>query len=199
MSGWSRGLVYGVFVVLVMAGLGLVHPISSEPDRKSDLGAAIVSGIIVSAAVLFVQWRQSVETDKRNLQIMVSLQDRLRGADFSNRDLAGFHLAGKDFTGANFVGADLRQANLSGATLEFAKLHRADLRGAKLDETPLFPSETLYPSETLTPGPILPNANLQGVQLTQAKYDSDTRWPPNITPESAGAIFVDKPWYKLWK
>jgi hypothetical protein len=78
-------------------------------------------------------------------------------------------------------------------------LQAADLRGTKLDETPLYPSETLSPSDDLFPGPIFPDARIQNTGLEGAKYDSKTQWPQHPTPEDTGAIKVEKRGWKIWK
>jgi uncharacterized protein YjbI with pentapeptide repeats len=181
-------LVWLIPVAVAFAGALLWWPPGEAPNKCSDLGSALVGGAVVATAVLYVEQQLSKEADRRDLKLQLGLQDNLIGIDLSGRDLAGFHLAGKDLRNAVLRGANLQRANLSGARLDHAVLVGADFRGAKLDETPLYPSKTLYPSADLVPGPILPDAVLQGVSLTGAKYDADTRWPKNFDPNAAGAV-----------
>jgi len=127
---------------------------------------------------------------------MLGAGQEFPGNDLNERDLSGFSLPGKNFRGAYFVRANLRGAKLHGANLTHAWLTDADLRGTHFDAIELYPSNTLFPSDTLRLGPIQPEADMNGAHLSGAKYDDDTRWPSNIDPEAAGAIKVNRPWWR---
>jgi hypothetical protein len=83
----------------------------------------------------------------------------LRRAPSPPARLRGFNLSGTNLRRANLEAADLREANLAGADLRDANLRGADLTGA----------------------------SLTGADLTGAVYDSRTRWPAGIDPQSRGA------------
>jgi uncharacterized protein YjbI with pentapeptide repeats len=133
--------------------------------------------------VLFLERSFAKEAERRDLLLQLGIVSELRGIDLSGRDLSGFHLSNKDLRHANFRRANLRGANLSGAKLNHADLREADLRGTKLDETGLYPSETLVPSEDLAIGPIFPDANLQGAKLQGVARNLQTRLPQTLGPE----------------
>ena len=181
------GLAVFIVGVLVVVGVILWWPPEATPNRKSGLGVALIGTAVIAFAVLYLERLFTKESDKRVLQIQLSLTDDLSGIDLSGRDLSGFYLPGKNLKHADLRGANLRDANLSGVKLNHADLSKADLRGTKLDETGLFPSQTLVPSGDLVPGPIFPEANLQGVHLVGAKYDKYTTWPKSFDADNVGA------------
>jgi hypothetical protein len=102
-------------------------------------------------------------------------------ADFRGSNLAAIDLSDASLDGANFGSdngaycnvhlewADLRGASLDGAQLNGARLDSADLRGADLS-----------------------GANLTGAKLTDAYADSQTKWPTEFDPISAGVKFAEK-------
>ena len=86
-------------------------------------------------------------------------------------------------------GARLRRASLSDLDLRAADLRRADLSGARLTGALLIGALTreadlrgadLCGAVVMTP---LDEANLSG-----ARYDTETRWPPHFDPGDAGAV-----------
>ncbi len=93
----------------------------------------------------------------------VKLKDaRLQSADLSRADLEYADLTGADLSDANLQEAKLAAAKPIGANLHRANLTRADLAHADFSE-----------------------ANLDGVTLTDAKWDSETIWPENFKPPHA--------------
>lgn len=103
----------------------------------------------------------------------------LIGADLYRADLrwANLHQAtlnGANLANANLSGADLRLADLNWADLSGADLSRANLKGAKLGWTNL--------SE----------ADLSQVHLQEARFNSQTQWPPGFSPTALGAILVER-------
>jgi hypothetical protein len=177
--------VVGLVCVVLVAGFFWWPPWAAS-NRGSELLAALMSGLVVALAVVYVERLFTRDAEKRALLIQLKDAD-LRGTDLSRRDLSGWYAPAKDLTGANLMRANLRKANLSGAILKHADLRKADLRGAKLDKTELYPSETLFPSEDLFPGPIYPDASLSGVKLSGAKFDKHTAWPEGFDAVRAGA------------
>lgn len=185
-----NGYLWVVPLFILAAGVYVWWPPEDQPDRYSELGAAMIGGSVVAFAVLALEQRYAKESEKRSLQIMLGAEETLAGIDLSNRDLSGFYLPNKDFTSANFRGTNLRGANLAGTNLQHAIFNGADLRGAKLDKVSLKPGPTLKPAEDLKPGAIICDANLQNISLVGAKYDSLTRWPAGFDPSKTGAVLV---------
>lgn len=190
-----RWAVFLLPAAILAVGLYAWWPPGAPPNRCSDLGAALIGGAVVAFSVLYLEQQLSRVSERRTLQLQLGTDTAFPGIDLSGRDLSGFYLPGRNFSGANLERANLAGANLSGADFSHANLSHTDLRGTKMDETPLYPSETLYPSDTLTPGPIWPAATTQGIGLHGAKYDSSTQWPPSVDFRAAGAVEV-VPWWK---
>ena len=96
----------------------------------------------------------------------------MRGHDLVWRILKNRSPVEADLTVTDHSGADLRLANLtrvctaksnsSGAIVTGVDLNESDLNGAKFGELDLF-----------------------SVDLTDARYDSSTRWPPGFSPPSS--------------
>ena len=180
-------ILFGVGVLLVVAA-GL-------PDYCNEWDPALIAGGSIATSggfALGLAWW----TQRRSLHAMLGGGQEFPGMDLNECDLSGFSLPGKNFRGAYFIRANLRGAKLHGANLTHAWLTDADLRGTRFDAIELSPSNTLFPSNTLAPGPIQPEADMNGVHLSRAKYDDDTRWPNSIDPEAAGAIKVKRPWWR---
>src|SRR5262249_53082396 len=76
--------------------------------------------------------------------------------------------------GANLTGAKLRGARLYCTLLERADLRGADLQGADLRGSGL--------------GATVGAAMLEGADLTEALYDSTTRWPLGFDPKHQGCL-----------
>jgi len=178
MKRWGIPLV--ALAAVLIAGFWLWLPPEDAPNRRSDLGTALIGGAIVGVAILYLQGQLSRGAERRNLRLQLGLTNTLAGIDLSGRDLSGFYLPEKDLRGANLSGANLRGANLSGTQLDHADLTKADLRGTKLDATNLVPRGALVPTGDLVPGPLIPDASLQGVVLEGAKVDKHTSWPRNF-------------------
>jgi hypothetical protein len=193
-------------VILLFGGCVLLVSAVVLPERYNDFDPALLTGGGILAGggfALAAAWlgpkiaaKYEARKEKRDLQVQLGAGQEFPGMDLNERDLSGFSLPGKNFTGAYFIKADLRGAKLHGANLTHARFDDADLRGTRFDAIELYPSETLFPSEALTPGPIYPEADMNGAHLCRAKYDDDTRWPSNIDPDPAGAIKVQRPWWR---
>jgi hypothetical protein len=164
-----------------------------------NLATSLVGSGVVALSVFLLERHYAARAAKRDLQHMLGTGKNFVGIDLRGRDLAGSYLAGKDFRGGRFDGANLEGANLFGTDLSQASLIGANLKGAnfKGPPPPLYPSENLYPSPHLypmgTPAGVqpLPDANLRGADITDAKYDSSTAWPENYDPAEHGAVLCE--------
>lgn len=90
---------------------------------------------------------------------------KIQGVDLQNLNLSKASLRGAILAGVNLSGADLSGADLFKANLSEAILSNANLAGANLIE-----------------------ANLDKVDLTRARYNSDTLWPETFMYKNAHAI-----------
>ena len=95
--------------------------------------------------------------------------DALRFAQLSKAflvcaDLIGLNLSGQDLTDTNLSGANLAYATLQGAMLTGANMKEANVSGANLD------------------------TDLTKTDLTDAIYDTKTKFPKDFSPESKGMI-----------
>lgn len=93
----------------------------------------------------------------------------LRETKLFAANLNGATLMGTKFFGAKLNGANLNEANLEGANLEGAKLNGAELNGAMLNN--------ILQDETTV--------------WRNAKYNDNTVFPENFSPEEHGMIEVD--------
>jgi hypothetical protein len=187
-----------VGVALVAAGLVLWLPAGRKPDVDSDLGSALLGGVTVAFAVLFLQWRFELSARERDRVADESQRDRDEAADRARRltdeaaagerrrqddrqhaqlltalhdDLTGVDLRGRDLSGFYLRGRILERAKLDGARLDGANVARANLRGATLGGAWL--ERSAYLEATFLPGADLEgahlaNAYLEGADLTGA-------------------------------
>ena len=81
--------------------------------------------------VLF-EYSSEDNTMAKTVEVAVSRNANLFGADLRNANLFGADLRNADLRGADLCGADLFGADLRGADLRGADLRNADLRGADL-------------------------------------------------------------------
>jgi uncharacterized protein YjbI with pentapeptide repeats len=89
-------------------------------------------------------------------------------ADLQKADLAQRNLSGADLSGAQLQGADLSWADLRAANLANANLTEVDLREANLTAVSLS------------------SVRLNKADLSGAFVDSNTKWPPGFSSETAG-------------
>ena len=73
------------FVIAV--GMWLWLGPNNNPSRNSDLGAALVGGAVVAFVVLAIQQMLSDATERRSLQITLSMQNALKDIDLSKSRL----------------------------------------------------------------------------------------------------------------
>ncbi len=145
------------------------------------------------------------EADLRQARLEAS---DLRGADLSNAQLSGADLnrvqaQAADFSKANLMGANLDQADLEGAELPFAILNGARLRRAMLRKTNFQYADLNWADLQGADlgGANLAQANLGWANLLEAqlgeaalagaRYNSQTRWPADFSPQEAGCILVE--------
>ena len=169
-----------VLAVTIVPGIYLWWPARGDQGGRSDLGAALLTGAVVSFAVFALQLvfdarlrqledRRMEEQERRSeqlriqgertaLQLTVGLQSDLTGIDLHEQNLAGFYLSRKRMPFAVLANADLTEANLSRANLTGADLREARLVRAHLDDA------------TLTRA-FLTLANLRGAGLVGARLD----------------------------
>jgi uncharacterized protein YjbI with pentapeptide repeats/endonuclease YncB( thermonuclease family) len=141
---------------LVAMGAYLAWTAGDRDARWGDVGRSLLLGALLALAFGLYDRAQQERDAEEAFRQTISLQESLRGADFSGDDLSELQLAGKDLAGAKLIGTDLSEANLTRADLTGAELDGADLRGADLTEA------------TLT-GASLDRANLDGAQLLLAE------------------------------
>jgi len=135
---------------------------------------------------------------------------RLRGTDLFESDLSGADLSGADLHRANLWQANLSKArlldrpilfhaDLNGANLRRAKMFAAILHGAQMKGADLQRAELIAVDLSRAD---LSHADLRGADLRRAynlleatlsgaKYDTKTKWPVDLDPQSRGAILVD--------
>lgn len=198
--------IVALFVALTVLALIGWHLWTRQRTResKSNLGAALLGGLVVGFTVLIaqllIQTRSDEAAEQRSLQLLVGLQKDLTGVDLHGRDLRGFFLRDKTLRFAQLEGTDLSGADLYGADLSHANLARANLQDAGLPYTKLFSanlSEADLRSATLVNANAreanLSDANLVGTDLRGtdrrgAAYDDGTTWPRNFDPATRGLV-----------
>lgn len=121
----------------------------------------------------------------------------LSWAELRRSNMRGANLNRANLMGANLRQADLSEADLSQAILNGANLHRATLRGANLTNTDLnwadLSSADLSQanlSEASVGWANLSAADLNRANLNKTRYNAQTQWPEDFSPEEAGCVFV---------
>jgi uncharacterized protein YjbI with pentapeptide repeats len=194
LSIWLITILGGAFAALcIVLGVYFIRPGWNSGGSRSDLGVALMTGAVISVAVLGLQIANElrVEDVEKRRQLLASIGSsmRLDGIDLSGEDLEGVHLGSKIFDDARFVGTDLQGANLSRSRFERATFEGADLREANMRATDFqgahFQDANL--SGATLHSACLREADLRGAdvrakELTAtdvwlAEYDSETEWP----------------------
>ncbi|WP_228055797.1 pentapeptide repeat-containing protein [Lusitaniella coriacea] len=125
---------------------------------RTDLSGADLSGAYLSSANLIRA--DLIRTDLRGADLI--------GANLSGANLSGANLIRADLIRTDFIRADLIRTDLSGTDLSGAYLSGAYLSGADLSGTNLIGANLI--------GTDLSSANLIRADLSDLKWDSDTRW-----------------------
>lgn len=149
-----RSLTLGMAVAAITSGAFLWWPPSAEPNRRSDLGAALIGGAAVAFAVFFLQLNAESQQRRQDelsrgaerrqeLAITLGLQRDLTGIGLQGIDLSGMFLRNKVLADANLSDATLTEANLAGANLSGASLERAAISRSTFDGANLSGSDLL--------------------------------------------------------
>ncbi len=166
-----------------------------DPEQKASV-VNYVSDVELISWILIDADLNRASLNEINLSGANLSGANLNGADLFRTNLSGANLQGTKLFGAILTEADLRDANLVGADLSRSEMSRADLTnsdmtgafmgGADLIEADL--REALLTRATLI-GTNLSRADLNNADLSGAIYDSKTKWPDDIDPAGAGAIY----------
>ena len=193
---WWRNAAVGL-LLLALAGVGLLlwWPPDAEPSRTSDLGGALLGGVSVAAAVVFLESAAAARADAAQIRLLLAVEHRVDGIHLDGRDLRNAYLARRLMENASMRKTDLRDAVLYRAVLAGADLDSADLRGAdagrivlngaslrkaRLDGCDLGWSD-------LRGADLSTASGLRSAKLERATYDHQTRWPPSFEPFGAKA------------
>jgi uncharacterized protein YjbI with pentapeptide repeats len=175
--------------------------------RYSDMAGANLSGVELRGADLYEANLRRADIRESDLSetdlVRANLRDAdLYGATLHLASLAGATLSGANLSKANLIGADLQRADLSQANLSFTILNGANLSKANLQQTNLSGADLNWTNLTGTNlrGANLREAALGWADLSQAdleeasfentKYNAQTKWPEDFSPEEAGCILV---------
>jgi uncharacterized protein YjbI with pentapeptide repeats len=185
LSGWAiLGIAIFLIAVMIGSGIRLLWPTRRSRRTREDFGLALITGALVSAAVLSIQFlidfrgrqedhRRAEAAERQSLQISVGHGD-LSGIDLSGARLKYFYLEGKRLKGANLANARLDRAILTQSTLVGANLNKAWLSGANLSGSRLT-------------GAILDGAHLEDAQL----YGSDLNGASLVDARLENAVLAD--------
>lgn len=137
----------GILAVLLWLGLALVR---GRPDGgREELGAALLGGVLVAAAIFALQVSTNDQrqraADRQQVQLTVAARQDLSNYPLAKQDLSGMHLEGKKLDGVDLSDANLSGAHLEGASLVNANLSRADLSFASLAGVRLVGAFSLRP------------------------------------------------------
>lgn len=164
----------------------------------ADLHGAELQEVNLREADLHEADLDETELIKADLQEANLHQAGLRWADLNRADMSGANLQGANLIGADLNrvnlsrailsravlnGANLSQANLQGADLSYADLNWVDLRGADLSQANLSQASLGWAN--------LREANLSQANLSQVRYNNQTEWPEDFSPETRGAILIE--------
>jgi uncharacterized protein YjbI with pentapeptide repeats len=146
-----------------------------------------------------------IEIKNRNGELIFSCQDNLEpldlrganledavleGAELSYANLEGVNLKGADLYWVILFGANLKKSNLENASLNGADLKEASLRGANLKNADLGPDN--LGGVTQLQGADLTDAVLDGMIVSRAAYDHNTKFPSSFDPVAHGMVRMDK-------
>jgi uncharacterized protein YjbI with pentapeptide repeats/menaquinone-dependent protoporphyrinogen IX oxidase len=148
--------------------------------RRADLQSADLTGADLHRAELAeasLGWADlsNANLSQANLHRANLLGTILREANLSGADLSETLLNGAELTAANLSGANMARSDMN-----WAVLRRADLQGANLSHTSLGWAD-------------FSRTNLEGAILTAARYNPQTKWPNDFSPQRAGCILVSGP------
>ena len=178
---WTALLITGTALVLYAGRFAAPYYIARYRGVGANLQGAFLVGAHLDGANLSHANLGGAKMRDAHLQ-----STNLEGAILREARLSGANLGGADLGFCDMRGADLRQANLCGAELSGVFLNGARLQGADLSRVgALSPgvSWTWTDDVTFRQLDLSPN-------LTDAVYDSATRWPVGCDPQEYGAVLV---------
>lgn len=180
-TGAARTLTWTVTGMVAVAALvirmGVRRRVAPDASRRqrvmgdlaSDVGIALLTGAVVSLAVIAAE--QSFEEDRFDRDIRrdnvrfvreTSSQADQAAKPFSNLDLQEAQLEGLRLDGADFTGANLLRARLGGADLSSATLVDAELSGSDMELAVLIGADLSFAD--------LEGANLEDADATGATF-----------------------------
>jgi uncharacterized protein YjbI with pentapeptide repeats len=130
-----------VLTVIAFVAVSLLSSQGGIKKARPDIGTALLTGVAIAAAILWLQFELQHSIDKasqqQSLELTLSLQQSLVGIDLHDRDLRHLYLPDKDLREADLDSAHLQSTRLAGSSLAGAYLERADLDQAVLSNTRL--------------------------------------------------------------
>lgn len=136
-------LVMGLVVVAngSLPFLGQTLETSPSQNVATDLGNALLGGLIVAAVLIVVELAQrrrdeeanaarQLESERSAMLLLLGIERNLARVDLSERDLSWFSLRNRNLSEARLRRSCLFRANLEGCTLEGSELNDADLTNA---------------------------------------------------------------------
>jgi uncharacterized protein YjbI with pentapeptide repeats len=153
----------GLLAVVLTAGMAMWWSSRREPGATSELGAALMAGVLIAVAVFAFQTavedrrraaadtleeqrravadaqeaRRREDAERQQMLLMLGLQQNLTGIDLRGRDLQEVYLARKILNDAQLDKANLSKANLQESRLRNASLIETNLTHADLSHSDL--------------------------------------------------------------
>jgi uncharacterized protein YjbI with pentapeptide repeats len=167
-----------------------------SPGFRVDLAGADLTGAILARAKL-----DNARFVRATLRGAILAESQLNDARFVEAKMEGISLIGSHLRSAKLGGAKLERSALYEADFAGADLHGAHLSDAEFSEVgPGISHAYVVRAIANTVGAIpsrfgigpLGDANLDKVQLTDATYNSSTRWPRRFDVQSSGALPIDQ-------
>ena len=138
-----RGIAIAVVVIAILgcSGLGLIWTGEGVAKSRSDIGKALLAGVLIGAATIWLQVeiQNSIEhsAERQNLRLTLNLQHDLVGIDVHHQNLRGLYLSYKDLRHANLRSTQLQKTELPGSNLQYAYMEGTNLEEAVLNNTHL--------------------------------------------------------------
>jgi len=130
-----------LLTVIAFLAVSLLSSQGGIKKARPDIGTALLTGVAIAAAILWLQFELQHSIDKasqqQSLELTLSLQQSLVGIDLHDKDLRYLYLPDKDLREADLDSALLQSTRLAGSSLTGAYLESADLDEAVLSNTRL--------------------------------------------------------------
>jgi uncharacterized protein YjbI with pentapeptide repeats len=173
-----------LFVAMILFGLMVWDSERNVPGSRSGLGAALLGGAVVAAAVFFGQFTIDDRVRTQDFQSTVAFNQDLTGVDLRHRDLSSLHLYGKIFKGGNLAFVNMANSYLVKANLTDAWMHKANLTDANLSEAVL--EGATLSEATLTNADLTDVTKTSAVDLTKAVLQN-----ANLTNADLHEVYLD--------